>query len=112
MRISDWSSDVCSSDLHTQHPRHAPVSITHKEATNNCNEMQNPTHAQPHAKHLPPNARTYSLIHATQHQHHQDPTRGMTGKRVSDRVNHGGRRIIKKTNPTSTPKNTPYTHHS
>src|SRR3546814_16927546 len=30
MRISDWSSDVCSSDLARLHPRHRPRRLDHR----------------------------------------------------------------------------------
>src|SRR3546814_16478372 len=94
MRISDWSSDVCSSDLYFRCPQPG---------------LQAPEIAAPLHSHSHPTTRYRSR--RTCHHHSQarrrreshqaeqiDRKRVVSGKSVSVRVDLGGRRIIKKKN--------------
>src|SRR3546814_19197421 len=89
MRISDWSSDVCSSDL--------PLKV--------CNShLANSVIAQSvrggHAEHPPIRCRLLSekepSLQPEPTGHGRDRKSVVSGKSVSVRVDLGGRRIIKK----------------
>src|SRR3546814_18218129 len=100
MRISDWSSDVCSSDLGRRPPRqitvhaHPAASRAHHGQTR-CDRHATQTHHSltPLADRTapPPPARDT-----------RDRKSVVSGKSVSVRVDLGGRRIIKKKNNTLT----------
>src|SRR3546814_2927069 len=82
MRISDWSSDVCSSDL----------TMVETDRAGAHGSRRRPAHARHHG----------AGIHATgqerskRHVGDQDRKSVVSGKSVSVRVDLGGRRIIKK----------------
>src|SRR3546814_18539196 len=78
MRISDWSSDVCSSDLHVD-----PGSPNYGQAM----EQQHGTFGMT-------SARTLRLAKSSECGSRSEERR--VGKSVSVRVDLGGRRIIKK----------------
>src|SRR3546814_16635194 len=89
MRISDWSSDVCSSDL-----------CVEEHAESAGNENQRHEKDAPHEK-----RRQQYRIRGSRRTAHdlrlgwlerQDRKSVVSGKSVSDRVDLGGRRIIKK----------------
>src|SRR3546814_16121303 len=88
MRISDWSSDVCSSDLHLLFPGAEPL-------ISPC-----PSHLQVHHVTIGFNQAIAHFIHRAERQvgllHRQDRKSVVSGKSVSVRVDLGGRRIIKK----------------
>src|SRR3546814_16349507 len=104
MRISDWSSDVCSSDLHARlrEQRHPPpprhhrskggvepdrgVGVDDAEAVR-AHEADAPGSGD--AEHLGLQRRTRLAL---------DRKSVVSGKSVSVRVDLGGRRIIKKKN--------------
>src|SRR3546814_18909116 len=83
MRISDWSSDVCSSDLPRPEVALADPFGGGDQAADWPGHLIGEGHADPHG-------------HQPQQQRHQDRKRVVSGKSVSVRLNHGGRRIIKK----------------
>src|SRR3546814_15743630 len=112
MRISDWSSDVCSSDLLAQAHAHfrppeihdlrllvhlatnaVPAKFTHNRVAIlfgvplDCEADGADMGARPHL----PNAFPHRLLCDT-----QDRTSVVYGKSVSGRVDSGGCRIIKK----------------
>src|SRR3546814_16766393 len=108
MRISDWSSDVCSSDLFCGHarpaqsrasaPRHRArgrACRSFPAATTETSRDAGPTlpdrgwRARPRHSAPPPQIDRMSVA---------------KGKSVSVRVDHGGRRYIKKKNKTKTDK--------
>src|SRR3546814_8993115 len=80
MRISDWSSDVCSSDLRIAKPR--PREFRERVCPPPASEED-----QPDADHDAGSRDRKSVV---------------SGKSVSVRVDLGGRRIIKKKNITQT----------
>src|SRR3546814_18369151 len=100
MRISDWSSDVCSSDLQPGHheqvvsePRHgvdrrAQGALAGRGITVECTAQV--MHGQPHQDEGEHEAQTRT--------HAEDRKSVVKGKSVSVRVDHGGSGIIKKTN--------------
>src|SRR3546814_4226661 len=84
MRISDWSSDVCSSDLALHKQQHGVVGDQLGDAvvSGGVGHCRSPgRRAIAPAKYLPPM---------------QDRKSGVEGKSVLVRVDLGGRRIIKK----------------
>src|SRR3546814_4122476 len=85
MRISDWSSDVCSSDLGPEFPEREqqPVGEVFGQP------------AQPRERRVDP-----ALEREEARQPRGDRKRVVSGKSVSVRVDLGGRRIIKKKNKT------------
>src|SRR3546814_20119299 len=97
MRISDWSSDVCSSDLSSKHPRRSER--TSRRLPNDCD-------FRPFGRQCrcvvaavvsfgiagPAAARRYG------ERHQGDRKSVVEGKSVEVRVDRGGRRIIKKKN--------------
>src|SRR3546814_1999985 len=89
MRISDWSSDVCSSDLKAASapfliPSPAYFSIVRSNARNCAGLTGLPSSAMPQ-----PSIRAFNASP-------RDRKSVGEGKRVSVRVDLGGRRIIKK----------------
>src|SRR3546814_8250189 len=86
MRISDWSSDVCSSDLHRQHhqPGHDERAIGHRA------DLAHPAADR--------RAEDDEIERGGDHRQDQAGDRKsiVEGKSVSVRVDLGGRRIIKK----------------
>src|SRR3546814_14902137 len=89
MRISDWSSDVCSSDLERQDEVVLQVEAAVRAAgAPGCADHQ-PQHAVAPAAH--------GLVVALGQQVVRSEERRV-GKSVSVRVDLGGRRIIKKKN--------------
>src|SRR3546814_11173433 len=93
MRISDWSSDVCSSDLVAQ-----PVDCPPSHARNTRNRTGAGSAVR--AFHL---RRHDRRLCAPRRLRYADRKSVVTGKSVSVRVDPGGRRIItKKINYTST----------
>src|SRR3546814_18398625 len=86
MRISDWSSDVCSSDLVVLHPEVDPERAPFEPAAAAHGEVRRLRH---------PGDAEHALVEPG------DRKSVVSGKRVSVRVDLGGRRIIKKkTNDT------------
>src|SRR3546814_12739702 len=101
MRISDWSSDVCSSDLCSHPPPSLPVVV--------------PVHASPvHARlrfAAAPGPGAESSIRRPEPASNRCSASGRSeerrvGKEWSVRVDLGGRRIIKKKKNTHTHQNT------
>src|SRR3546814_17964450 len=94
MRISDWSSDVCSSDLRYRRPRvkvnphpegrEAPVGRSARAAVAGVTPQ-------------PPSAMVIAVGGAAQglqQRQHLDRKSVVSGKRVQDSVDIGGRQII------------------
>src|SRR3546814_12582143 len=86
MRISDWSSDVCSSDLHEGAGHTADIG--HGEISEQAGRQDEM--AEGVAEDAP-----FAGQRAV-HQQQPDRKSVVSGKRVSVRVDLGGRRIIKK----------------
>src|SRR3546814_12780957 len=89
MRISDWSSDVCSSDLRScLRSQHGLRTIVRRRRMANCARVGCRFQASDDGvDHRAGLARVA-----------QDRKSVVSGKRVSVRVDLGGRRILKKTN--------------
>src|SRR3546814_2698543 len=51
MRISDWSSDVCSSDLSPSKPTKTGSKPTATSIWTNCASRRKPNYAKPHDQH-------------------------------------------------------------
>src|SRR3546814_14535962 len=101
MRISDWSSDVCSSDLPRNHPRNHNRTHLHP--------LRHP-HRPPqiHRSRRRPITKTRSQLDPvpilrppTEPNTERDRKRVVAGKSVSVRVDLGGRRINKKNTKTT-----------
>src|SRR3546814_21111418 len=104
MRISDWSSDVCSSDLlnrravaaHLAHHAFAEREeiVLEREDDEGGREDQHPGggHAEPVPERNPAHHQ------GAGDEHQQDRKSVVSGKSVSVRVDLGGRRILKKKN--------------
>src|SRR3546814_13106059 len=96
MRISDWSSDVCSSDLGAGHDeRRAGFCRADKGHYTHCIPRGLPrcapsTNTPAAARHLYPDAPKSTAVQR------QDRKSVVQGTSVAVRVHHGGRRIIKK----------------
>src|SRR3546814_15300735 len=89
MRISDWSSDVCSSDLHD---RQRVVDLGERAEV-----VVERRHASPHVR--GDASHRQRLVTVPVHQCErgfEDRKSVVSGKSVSVRVDLGGRRIIKK----------------
>src|SRR3546814_14535762 len=96
MRISDWSSDVCSSDLTDSCSLYTQSSLTADVASNFFQGQQGDTSGQGPPATLP-SSDVYNTWTPTLQQFKQaDRKSGVKGKRVSGRVNLGGGRNIKK----------------
>src|SRR3546814_17802643 len=101
MRISDWSSDVCSSDLGTGGARHQQHGEDERAlAAVEVTEM--PEHDAADGPHDEADA----IGRETRQDDRQDRKSVVEGKSVSVRVDLGGRRIIKKKNTKKLYKNT------
>src|SRR3546814_17911024 len=93
MRISDWSSDVCSSDLH---PRRGGLDTGLPALHRGADARLRP----PWLGQVDP-AGEAGGVHRPEERRGDDPRRAdrksvVEGKSVSVRVDHGGRRTIKK----------------
>src|SRR3546814_19335462 len=109
MRISDWSSDVCSSDLLC--PHHSPHRIDIEEDVVGVEqllqgqvddaylraEQQDP---RDHEQHAGDNQRNQRHGEKQRFERGVDRKRVVKGKRVSVSVETGGGRILKKKKPT------------
>src|SRR3546814_16580151 len=100
MRISDWSSDVCSSDLTTA-SGHATTAGTQAanaatSATAAATAKTNAETAETNAETAETNAETAATLASERVQ--KDRKSVVAGKSVSVRVDLGGCRIIKKKN--------------
>src|SRR3546814_17402426 len=111
MRISDWSSDVCSSDLDDGSDYGDQISGTRPQASpgshcatvrlaGHCRDARQVGHGGEAAK-LYRGGPSLSVLLAESGRIGggtglADRTSGVVGKGVSVRVDHGGRRIIKK----------------
>src|SRR3546814_15349953 len=93
MRISDWSSDVCSSDLHRlcRIGRWAVIADPRRQRRSGGDR-----HPIDHRA-APAEADHADLAVALAHAERPDRKSVVAGKSVSVRVDLGGRRIIKKT---------------
>src|SRR3546814_11183096 len=94
MRISDWSSDVCSSDLHhaaqvAQQFARKLLRHEHLLARAQLRVGRQRAQVERQRGELVPG-------HVVQFARHADRKRVVEGKSVSVRVDIGGRRIIKK----------------
>src|SRR3546814_15403322 len=95
MRISDWSSDVCSSDLTcgTRPPSNLSGLTLNKDSTATKKVGTNTT-ARGVAANMPPNTAKPTAFWLAE----LDRKSVVSGKSVSVRVDIGGRRIIKQKN--------------
>src|SRR3546814_21121117 len=108
MRISDWSSDVCSSDPHESGGNGAPQACGHGQHDDDDDDAPS---AMPHEKartpRIPGGQSVKALLHKTEQagrgavrrfdeQRAQSGARnsGVSGKSVSVRVDLGGARLI------------------
>src|SRR3546814_16590697 len=93
MRISDWSSDVCSSDLASEIRKLLPLRV-------GLNEYPaEPEPSQPGifvARNLPPNVYQIRVDPLPTASVKSDRKRVVQGKSVSVRVDIVGRRVLKK----------------
>src|SRR3546814_14677705 len=102
MRISDWSSDVCSSDLLTQSPLRPPATIAPASCLAAVVSPRRRHRAPPPQADADAAARASPPRTADAHPHNAacplqaDRQSVVRGKRLSVRVDLGGRRIIKK----------------
>src|SRR3546814_9418898 len=86
MRISDWSSDVCSSDLSARRVRPGRVVLAFRRAQAECRTALADPDALPQRQ----------SDKAGNRRDQEDRKSVVSGKSVSVRVDLGGRRIIKK----------------
>src|SRR3546814_19312101 len=86
MRISDWSSDVCSSDLEEGIERRRRNHVERRRLERRCARAHDDENAGEADDHRPPAPPTHVLERKSV----------VKGKSVSVRVDLGGRRIIKK----------------
>src|SRR3546814_18244227 len=106
MRISDWSSDVCSSDLAAAPPpegsRRGPLTRAERQPAqaDRRYRRQGHRHAElPRRRHHRVPLREWRiLLHRDEHPPAGDRKSVVEGESVSVRVDLGGRRIIKKKN--------------
>src|SRR3546814_18388646 len=113
MRISDWSSDVCSSDLWSEHNRtdiRHPLSAALPRwlgrqldmpdqpipGDNNMPHVASPGFGASEHLDVSPGHEADAILNMPGGQ--RDRKHAVQGKRVSVRVDRGGRRIIKKKN--------------
>src|SRR3546814_16927608 len=103
MRISDWSSDVCSSDLQAEAAPSFPRTLPAQPA-----DQRHQRHPQPEVAEVPyQRARPVRRIALADRGQPAAARIGdrksvVEGKSVSVRVDLGGRRIIKKKNNETT----------
>src|SRR3546814_19111233 len=97
MRISDWSSDVCSSDLLDERNHHGANQLTRRSLELTLIER----HVEQHADQI-----DSVFVNRAEEGHFRvnaqlpgDRKSVVEGKRLSVRVDPGGRRIIKTTIP-------------
>src|SRR3546814_13502246 len=114
MRISDWSSDVCSSDLGLQ--GHEDRRFAQPAAQPDANDTEDPTQQERQAPGVVEDLRRgedlrqrrggqgAKQIAEGQASLEEDRKSVVSGKSVSVRVDLGGRRIFKKNNTTNTTK--------
>src|SRR3546814_12740188 len=101
MRISDWSSDVCSSDLNRGRPRPTSISMALSMPKGTDPDIVHDA-ARAFARVELSERFSYALaLHTDTDQPHvhitvADRKSVVQGKRMSVRVDLGGRRIIKK----------------
>src|SRR3546814_20442804 len=91
MRISDWGSDVCSSDLCTGHRRQRRHRARHGGGAGGSRRRRRDLGRQPRQEY-----RRRGETEAPR----QDRQRVVSGKRVSGRGVLGGRRVIKEKTPS------------
>src|SRR3546814_16784820 len=95
MRISDWSSDVCSSDLRRN------LEVRHKLASETRRYLDRAEFIEVETtvliKSTPEGARDFVVPSRMNPGEFYDRNSVVAGKSVSVRVARGGRRIIKKT---------------
>src|SRR3546814_14578530 len=105
MRISDWSSDVCSSDLKTQNYALSIAATTAHGLFSNPFSVMPPTSAAKAHRAATPHSGPADARRGAQVRTHRftlpadriaDRKSVGSGKSVSVRVDVGGRRIIKK----------------
>src|SRR3546814_21125849 len=113
MRISDWSSDVCSSDLRATRPRSAPTTAPGTEDTRDEAQPRSPAVllAAQEDPGLLPRSRALAGRHrlpgrdgvqqAPRTAHPRDRQSVVSGKSGAVRLELGGRRIFKKTKRTN-----------
>src|SRR3546814_16409629 len=107
MRISDWSSDVCSSDLR----KNPTVCVGHPQVVEPGLELRGGLQTE-NLTHIQRVVERQTLIaehHVVGAGHRSEERRG--GKSVSVRVDLGGRRIIKKKTHDIYHSYTPSTYH-
>src|SRR3546814_10977498 len=100
MRISDWSSYVCSSDLlhRAQQPRQRHALRGDVARGHHPQDVQRFLEGADLQQRLPGLEPQFVLA-----EHEEDRKRVVYGKSVSVRVDHGGRRMIKKTKTHESP---------
>src|SRR3546814_15733636 len=114
MRISDWSSDVCSSDLQAEHlalgNRQADLldGVQRAAVARQEGILQHEAHAQVLRLHQRP-AGGLAAIASLPQPVRADRKSVVSGKSVSVRVDLGGRRIIKTKKITKLPNQDPNT---
>src|SRR3546814_11038284 len=98
MRISDWSSDVCSSDLRTEHRRRHGITNALAGGDDPANGMPADLRRRRRDHHEQRIREETRLGHSGESSGPGDEDRKsvVEGKSVSVRVDLGGRRIIKK----------------
>src|SRR3546814_13683748 len=95
MRISDWSSDVCSSDLRANQNLHDCV--LHRSAAGQIQQRTNVMHDTDQTDEKTRDATDAPAEKATEAKDAElDRTSVVSGKSVSVRVDLGGRRTIEK----------------
>src|SRR3546814_18742977 len=98
MRISDWSSDVCSSDLHQQHEQEAEIGRADRDLAQaqRVDQQRVQRAQQDHAA----GADQQQVVGQQQGfaRGRGDRKSVVEGKSVSVRVDLGGRRTLKKKN--------------
>src|SRR3546814_13069081 len=111
MRISDWSSDVCSSDLAHQQVGVVAVGVLVRDEAVAGGFAENrrigdaPYLGARHFQHVVPAAVEVQRIHLPGAQGLEDRKSVVSGKSVSVRVDLGGRRILNKKKKTEQQRN-------
>src|SRR3546814_16113973 len=103
MRISDWSSDVCSSDLkaHTTQARHR-AALSHTWHALSCSDAtgEGSTTSSVAPSKVSSSRRSSCLWQVQSTSRNPDRKSVVSGKSVSVRVDLGGRRTLKKKKKT------------